>query len=69
MYYLVYKIFISYWFDMEVFAQVRVRCNIARRQERNINYSLETEVATIGLHSFKISIFACLIRMYFLSFY
>jgi len=52
---------------MEVFAQVRVWCNIARRQERNINNApeqvLETEVATIDLHLFYISIFACLIKM------
>jgi len=34
-------IFIGYWLDMEINVRVLVRRNIARRQERNINYALE----------------------------
>jgi len=34
-------IFICYWLDMEIYVLVLVRSNIARRQERNINYAPE----------------------------
>jgi len=34
-------IFIGYWLDMEIYVRVLVRRNIARRQERNINYAPE----------------------------
>jgi len=34
-------IFIGYWLDMEIYVRVLVRSNIARRQERNINYAPE----------------------------
>ena len=36
-------IFIGYWLDMEIYVRVLVRSNIARRQERNINYAPERE--------------------------
>ena len=32
---------IGYWLDMEIYVRVLVRSNIARRQERNINYAQE----------------------------
>jgi len=34
-------IFIGYWLYMEIYVRVLVRSNIARRQERNINYAPE----------------------------
>jgi len=34
-------IFIGYWLDMEIYVRVLLRSNIARRQERNINYAPE----------------------------
>jgi len=34
-------ILIGYWLDMEIYVRVLVRSNIARRQERNINYAPE----------------------------
>jgi len=33
--------FIGYWLDMEIYVRVLVQSNIARRQERNINYAPE----------------------------
>jgi len=36
-----YVIIIGYWLDMEIYVRVLVRSNIARRQERNINYAPE----------------------------
>jgi len=36
-----YRILIGYWLDMEIYVRVLVRSNIARRQERNINYAPE----------------------------
>ena len=41
------KIVIGYWLDMEIYVRVLVRSNIARRQERNINYAPERERITI----------------------
>ena len=38
---LISSIFIGYWLDMEIYVLVLVRSNIARRQERNINYAPE----------------------------
>jgi len=38
---LTHPIFIGYWIDMEIYVRVLVRSNIARRQERNINYEPE----------------------------
>ena len=37
----IFGIFIGYWLDMEIYVRVLVRSNIARRQERNINYAPE----------------------------
>jgi len=34
-------VIIGYWLDMEIYVRVLVRNNIARRQERNINYTPE----------------------------
>ena len=36
-----WMVFIGYWLDMEIYVRVLVRSNIARRQERNINYAPE----------------------------
>jgi len=38
---MILTIIIGYWLDMEIYVRVLVRSNIARRQERNINYAPE----------------------------